>query len=234
MFKSRIFLGCLAVVAFVSSGWAFSGTVWSEVRGDTAYVHHDDAYFNCCPDSIFEIVRQADTIDIFEIDNGSHPCHCTCYFDFTHRIEGLEPGTYLARVWEKQPGEDAVLAGTTSFTIIAQVGSFAALHHISECHEGINENPSSQLELKEVVTPALQSSVCIKYSLPQEAQVRIEIYGVTGSLVRVFEPGVESAGEHTVIWNTQDVVGRRCSRGVYFVRLAAAGEVKSLPLVILR
>lgn len=231
--QRRSFLGAVLMLAATAACAFASGTVWSEVKGDTAYVHHDDAFFNCCPDSVFEIERHADTVDIYEIDNGSHPCHCTCYFDFTHRIGGLEPGTYLARVWEKQPGEDAELAGTTSFTILAQVGSFAALHHISECHDAVNEEPRNELEL-ESVPLAIQSSVVIRYSLPGESEVVIGIYDVSGSLVRILTPGVEAEGEHTLVWNTEDASGRRVPRGVYFLRLAAAGEVKSLPLVILR
>lgn len=60
--------------------------------------------------------------------------------------------------------------------------------------------------------------VHLRYSLPAAAQVRIEIYDLTGHLVQTAYEGAQGAGAQDVIW-TPDA--SRVSTGVYFARVTA-------------
>lgn len=68
----------------------------------------------------------------------------------------------------------------------------------------------------------------IKYNLPSEGNVRLEIYNTAGQLVDVLANGYRSAGSHMAVWNT----GNHPS-GVYIYRLRYSGfsEVKKMTLL---
>ncbi len=238
MKKSLVFLGVALLIG--ASGPLFaSGTVWSEVIDNVAFVHHDDAFWNCCPDTVFEIKPHPDTfniIDIYERDLGTHPCDCMCYFDFSHTLEGLASGTYLARVWEcyGETDEYNTLAGTTFFTILAQVGNITTVTAMSDCHDepGVEESNEGEIGIESLSPVATTAE--IHYTFTGPAEVSVEIYNVLGVRVRTIELGYLEAGEHTVLWDTRDDNGQQISRGTYFIRLVAGEEGRSLPVVILR
>jgi hypothetical protein len=66
----------------------------------------------------------------------------------------------------------------------------------------------------------------IGYVIPEEGQVTLRIFNVTGRLVRTLVNGPVPAGQNSVVWDGRDSRGRRLSSGVYFYRLES--ETKSL------
>jgi len=72
----------------------------------------------------------------------------------------------------------------------------------------------------------------IRFSLPSTAAVKIDIYDVTGQLVRTLVDEDISAGAHNVGWDGTDSSGDRVARGVYFVRMAA-GEFRASEKIVL-
>jgi len=237
MKRCRVLFGALATLTFVVTGLA-SGRVSSEVKDNVAYVHHDSAWFNCCPEMVFEIRQDGYTIDIFEEDLDIHPCDCMCDFDFTHEIEGLAPGSYVARVWENNRFDTHGfrLAGETSFIIPAKAGLYRTASARSECGgwTAAQEGPSSPEGLT-LSTPSLtRNPVEISYVLPEAASVTIAVYDVIGIKLWTLNLGFREAGEHSVVWNACSDAGQPVPRGIYFVRLEASGESRSLPFVVLR
>lgn len=241
MKRSYMLFVAVVLLAAVVPAYA-SGRVWSEVKDNVAYVHHDGAWFNCCADMSFEIKPHPDSagiIDIYERDLGTHPCYCMCYFDFTHMLYGLAPGTYLARVWEASCDDPYTLAGFTSFTILSKEGAYNTTTHKSDCYdaEGAEEPPGSEdrrLDLENTSSAPVEKSAPIRYYLPADAEVRLEIYDVTGTRVRTLDIGSQESGEHFVVWDIRNDSGESVPRGIYFVRLDASGQSRSLKLIVLR
>ncbi|MBN2380959.1 hypothetical protein JXM67_14265 [candidate division WOR-3 bacterium] len=238
MKRNYLIPGVVALLAITMPVLALSGKVWSEVEGNTAIIHHDNGYFNCCADMAFEIVRDGKLVNIYERDLGTHPCYCMCYFDFTHMLDGLLAGTYTVKVWEASYDEEFKLAGTTTFTIKAQVGSFSTTTLMSECHdaEGTEEpsGPDAEvLSLENLSTPT-ETSARISYHLPKDAEPVIEIFDATGNRIRTLDLGAQAAGDHLVVWDTRNQVGQQVSRGIYFIRLEAGKDIRTLSLVVLR
>lgn len=229
--KNRFLAGVLIVVCSVVTGYALTGTVWSEVKDDIAYVHHDSAEFNCCPEMAYETRVEDCNVDIFERDTAG-ACACMCIFDFIHKLEGLEPGTYHARVWESPYG-DYFLAGTTDFTIQAKVTPYDAKNLQSACGRWWPPGVEESIRGAERLSAAVTSSR-IRYVLNEACEVKISVFDVTGARIRDFEPGLKEAGEHSLTWDILDNSGRPVSRGVYFVRLEAGSEFLNLPLIVLR
>ncbi|HDG68508.1 MAG TPA: T9SS type A sorting domain-containing protein, partial [candidate division Zixibacteria bacterium] len=61
----------------------------------------------------------------------------------------------------------------------------------------------------------------INYELPERAQVRLEIYDLSGHRVRTLVNDEQSAGYRSVVWDGTDDNGNVVPSGVYFYKLTA-------------
>ena len=64
------------------------------------------------------------------------------------------------------------------------------------------------------------ASTTIKYELPHQSRVTIDIYNILGRKVETLYNGAQAAGLHSLIWNADEK-----STGIYFYKLTA-GEYK--------
>jgi hypothetical protein len=55
-----------------------------------------------------------------------------------------------------------------------------------------------------------------------------------GKAATGFSGGTGGAGAHTAAWDTRDSRAEKVAAGVYFVRLVADGEVRTLKLLVAR
>lgn len=78
------------------------------------------------------------------------------------------------------------------------------------------------------------ASTAIAFTLARAAQVRIQIFDVTGAAVRTLADGRFLAGERVMTWDGRDDAGRAVSSGVYFSVIEGAGERLTQKLVRLR
>jgi hypothetical protein len=65
--------------------------------------------------------------------------------------------------------------------------------------------------------------VTIAWGLAQPAQVTLEVYDLSGRMVRALMQEALPAGDHSLIWDGRDADGRRAGQGVYLVRMRYAG-----------
>jgi len=76
--------------------------------------------------------------------------------------------------------------------------------------------------------------VTIQYALPQQSDVRLDIYNIVGQRVATVVAGVVAAGYHEAAWDGRDAGGRVVGSGLYLVRLATAEAVLVQRMVVLR
>ncbi len=74
----------------------------------------------------------------------------------------------------------------------------------------------------------------IQYELPSTQNVALAIYDVRGQLVRALDVGARAQGPHHVVWNGTDDRGNMVASGVYYLRLANAGETLTRKMVLLK
>lgn len=74
----------------------------------------------------------------------------------------------------------------------------------------------------------------IRFDLPQEANVRLAIYDISGRLVHVMREGAVPAGTYTEQWAGRNTAGERVAPGVYFYSLEAGADVQRKKVVLLR
>lgn len=73
------------------------------------------------------------------------------------------------------------------------------------------------------------ASTTIRYVLPQEAEVTIEICDILGRRVERMARGEQHAGYHRVVWDASGM-----SSGLYFYRIQAGDYVESRKMVLLK
>jgi len=73
------------------------------------------------------------------------------------------------------------------------------------------------------------ASTTIRYSLPEQADVKIEIYNILGQKAAVLFDGNQSTGYHSVTWHADDFPS-----GIYLARLAAGTVSKNIKMILLK
>lgn len=93
----------------------------------------------------------------------------------------------------------------------------------------------TRLEIHHAAPNPFRGSTELRFALPQAGQVWLEVFDVAGRRVAAPVAGVRlPAGAHQVAWDGRDGRGRSAANGVYFLRLRAAGEVRTGRVVRLR
>jgi hypothetical protein len=69
----------------------------------------------------------------------------------------------------------------------------------------------------------------VEYALPEEREVTLRVYDVLGREVATLAHGKKEAGRHTVRLDTD-----RLSSGVYFGRLRAGEQTRTLKITVVR
>jgi hypothetical protein len=75
-------------------------TVIFSAHGDTIFVTHQDAFYNCCSEIVTDVVQTAEGFDLFERDTSQELCHCMCDFDIATTISGVPEGEYVVRLFD--------------------------------------------------------------------------------------------------------------------------------------
>jgi len=75
----------------------------------------------------------------------------------------------------------------------------------------------------------------IEYSLPRRVPVRLQVFDVSGRLVRwLVRDRVQQPGFHRIQWDGRNDSGREVASGVYFLSLSVEGERRSAKLVVVK
>jgi hypothetical protein len=77
-------------------------------------------------------------------------------------------------------------------------------------------------------------STQIGFSLPTASYVKVDIYNVSGELIRTLANDQMSAGIYRLTWNATDNAGRSVSSGVYIYHIQADKFVASRKMLLLR
>jgi hypothetical protein len=85
------------------------------------------------------------------------------------------------------------------------------------------------LQLLPVAPTPLRGPASVRYVLPLEAHVTLEVFDTRGRLVASLAAGLQPAGQHLVRWDAGGL-----DSGVYFVRLRSAGESLTRRAVVIQ
>lgn len=88
--------------------------------------------------------------------------------------------------------------------------------------------------LRQVRPNPLERGATIVFDLPRPSHVVLQVFDVSGRLIRSVVDGEMPGGHHGFEWNREDDAGRRVASGVYFVRFRAGDFEETKRAVVLR
>ncbi|MBN1620729.1 T9SS type A sorting domain-containing protein [candidate division WOR-3 bacterium] len=74
----------------------------------------------------------------------------------------------------------------------------------------------------------------IYFTLPEEGDVRISVYDISGRSVSVLTDGFRPAGTYSLLWKGEDGEGKLLSSGVYFINVQTHGRSFSGKMILAR
>ena len=77
-------------------------------------------------------------------------------------------------------------------------------------------------------------STTISYDLPEQTEVSIKIFDITGRLVSELANSTQSAGHYSIVWNGTNSAGERVGSGMYVVRLSSKPFSASEKVLLLK
>lgn len=80
----------------------------------------------------------------------------------------------------------------------------------------------------------LIGAALVGFDLPDSREVEVQIFGVTGTLVRTLAAGRLPAGRHRLEWDGANARGQRVGAGLYLVRVRLGSLQRSQKLIVLR
>jgi len=78
------------------------------------------------------------------------------------------------------------------------------------------------------------SNTVIKYSIPYQSQVKLNIYNSSGALVRKLKDGIQKQGFYQVLWDGCDDKSKMVPKGVYFYRFEAGEYTTTKKMVLMK
>ncbi|MDZ7335005.1 MAG: S8 family serine peptidase [candidate division KSB1 bacterium] len=106
-----------------------------------------------------------------------------------------------------------------------------------EAATGISDqkgNTSPKLILQSSHPNPFNAETEITFRLTSTGQVKVQLYDVTGRLVRTIFSGVKESGEHRVLWNGRDDAAQPVSSGIYFCVIEAFGVREMIKLGLIK
>ncbi|KPJ59344.1 MAG: hypothetical protein AMJ46_11450 [Latescibacteria bacterium DG_63] len=74
----------------------------------------------------------------------------------------------------------------------------------------------------------------ISYTTDVAGQVRVQIYSVEGDLIRTFDEGYRSKGNHSLSWDGRHANGKPAASGIYFYRVEVGQHSITNRMILLR
>ena len=74
----------------------------------------------------------------------------------------------------------------------------------------------------------------ITFYLSHPGEMKLEIYNVRGQKIRTLISGLQTAGEHSIVWKGRDDNGNTVSSGIYFYRLESDDIVKIQKAILMK
>jgi subtilisin family serine protease len=76
--------------------------------------------------------------------------------------------------------------------------------------------------------------VSLRFSMGEAGPAKVQVFDISGRLVRTLASGAQTAGEHNLHWDGRDAQGQALSSGVYFYRLQTESGSVGKSLVLIR
>jgi exonuclease III len=143
--------------------------------------------------------------------------------------DGAEPNTLYTATLSLSTRDDWDKPGATVLSTLEIV-----LQAYVQSSTSIPEAGTLTLSLERSSPNPFRERTSLVLTLPQDSQVTVGVYDLTGRLVRILASGVLPKGTHEIVWDGKDSGAIPVSSGVYFCRAVVAGETMARRIVLVR
>ncbi len=233
--KKVLILICLGSFCLFSS--AQNGTIFAEVKGDTAILWQTEAERNCA--ALYEMIVTPDDFHLhwLQRDTGD-AVFCICYFDLSVTLASLAPGMYTVDVCHTEiVSPDTIWDGSATFVIegpdardpVQMIASFQ-----SECHGAVGSGEildEKTVRLGQNYPNPFSDVTFIPFYCPENDKCTLRIFDVFGNLVRVF--GL-NGNDGLLHWDGRDGNGIPVPPGIYSYSLNSLTGDDSRRMILVR
>lgn len=102
---------------------------------------------------------------------------------------------------------------------------------------GVSENSNLQVEkfvLYRPVPNPFANQVQITFNIPAQKEIKLNIYDVSGRLVRRLIDGRLEKGRYSIVWNGTDSENRKMGSGIYFVKADCETETFTEKIILVK
>ena len=106
----------------------------------------------------------------------------------------------------------------------------------SDLSSGVQQQPNSPSEfvvMQNYPNP-FNPSTTLTFSTPRDQQVSVRIVDMLGREVATLANGEYTAGVHRLAWNGMDANGRQAAAGLYFARVVAGEQHKTVKMLLVK
>jgi hypothetical protein len=207
---------------------------------DTVKIWNTNINTSCGAKYSASVTVLKDSIIVTEQDTSSRHATCDCFYDVNVAITGLTPGTFqcvIRRVQLKKyqyQKDTTLLAASFNFSM-SGVGT--PLHstkiQTGDCHQvplsAIESVAPSGFTLLTSYPNPFNPIATIRYSIPQNSPVRLDVFDAVGRLVATLVDEKKMAGEYHVQFD-----GNGLASGTYLCRLNAGTNMLTSKIVLLK
>ncbi|HEC78032.1 MAG TPA: T9SS type A sorting domain-containing protein [candidate division WOR-3 bacterium] len=93
---------------------------------------------------------------------------------------------------------------------------------------------SAKTTLYQITPNPLRNNALIRYQIPSRQQVKLNIYDVSGQLVKTLVNEIQNPGSHEVVWNARDAQGAQVASGVYFLKLTTGDTTETQKILLIK
>ncbi len=97
-----------------------------------------------------------------------------------------------------------------------------------------SEAMPKNFELAQNFPNPFNPATTISYSCPERAFITLQVFDISGRLVKTLFQGWQMAGKHAIQWNGTDERNRKVATGIYFYKLSSADFSKVKKMIFAR
>lgn len=213
--------------------------------GYSVYLGQEDGTFDVTVNQPSGWYRPAG-LDIADLDRDGTLDLVVCDYDndFWTVLEGVGDGTFvelLPRIPLPNAGLPRVADFNNDLVPDLAVSTYNGDDHDLVVYLGTPFDPADVTEDQRRFSRVLwagpnplSTATTLRFELPSQQAVTLDIYDATGRLVRQLLRGETPAGEQAVVWDARDERGTRVPNGMYYARLSTNRVALSRALILLR
>jgi hypothetical protein len=156
---------------------------------------------------------------------GASPASYTIGFDSTG---AADDSLYTAVLTLKTRDDTAVSGGTNLSDLVIHLSAYV------QGGSGVPDDALTAIALGSARPNPFTGGTALSLSLPEPADVTVEIHDIAGRVVRTLVSRPMPAGEHEIAWDGRDDRGEDVASGVYFCHAAVGDWREARKLVLLR